>query len=184
MNLKGIDTALENQTDVEGLRKQIESALGNVEEIVKNNAVISVATSAEDSKKEVRAAEDDDEIVVYVSIKINKNDKNLPVANQNGFIPNGKVSIPVEEQNGHAVHYSNGELHGGKVKRVNMVESVGNAAVTGKAIRPKARGRGAKDLSLTAPSTPVHRGVKATGQFLRSGSQEQYSGGQSKSLEV
>ena len=92
MNLKGNDTA-DNQTDVEGLRKQIESALGNVEEIVKNNAVISVATSAEDSKKEVRATEDDDEIVVYVSIKINKNEKNyLPSAtkNGNGFIPNGK----------------------------------------------------------------------------------------------
>ena len=70
------------------------------------------------------------------------------------------------------------------IKRVNMIESVGHAEVTGKAIRPKARGRGPKDLSLTAPSTPVHRGVKATGQYLRSGSHEQYSGGQSKSLEV
>ena len=70
MNLRGTSNAV---TDVEDLRRQIETALGGVEEIVKNKAVINVATSADDAANTGGAH--DDEVVVYVSIKINKNDQ-------------------------------------------------------------------------------------------------------------
>ena len=87
MNLKAVDTNCANSTDVDDLRKKIESALGNVEEIVKNNAVISVATSVEDSKNDIQAnIRDDDEIVVYVSIKINKQE---PLAIKSTSLHNG-----------------------------------------------------------------------------------------------
>ena len=65
MNLRGSSNTI---TDVEDLRKQIESALGNVEEIVKNKAVINVATSADDAANASGAH--NDEVVVYVSIKL------------------------------------------------------------------------------------------------------------------
>ena len=70
MNLRGTSNTV---TDVEDLRRQIETALGGVEEIVKNKAVINVATSADDAANAGGAH--DDEVVVYVSIKINKNDQ-------------------------------------------------------------------------------------------------------------
>ena len=70
MNLRGTSNTV---TDVEDLRRQIETALGGVEEIVKNKAVINVATSADDAVNAGGAH--DDEVVVYVSIKINKNDQ-------------------------------------------------------------------------------------------------------------
>ena len=70
MNLRGTSNTV---TDVEDLRRQIETALGSVEEIVKNKAVINVATSADDAANAGGAH--DDEVVVYVSIKINKNDQ-------------------------------------------------------------------------------------------------------------
>ena len=63
------DTADTSDTSVEDLRRQIEAALGGVEEIVRNKGVISVATAAEAG---VPAAGGEDEVVVYVSIKINK----------------------------------------------------------------------------------------------------------------
>ena len=63
------DTADTSDSSVEDLRRQIEAALGGVEEIVRNKGVISVATAAEAG---VPAAGGEDEVVVYVSIKINK----------------------------------------------------------------------------------------------------------------
>ena len=72
MNLRAAappDTSDTADTSVEDLRRQIEAALGGVEEIVRNKGVISVATAAEAG---VPAAGGEDEVVVYVSIKINK----------------------------------------------------------------------------------------------------------------
>ena len=69
MNLRAAAPPDTADTSVEDLRRQIEAALGGVEEIVRNKGVISVATAAEAG---VPAAGGEDEVVVYVSIKINK----------------------------------------------------------------------------------------------------------------
>ena len=80
MNLRGNSG---NVTDVEDLRRQIETALGNVDEIVKNNAVINVATTAEATTNGI-GNNNDDEMVVYVSIKLNKSDPRLQQNNISG----------------------------------------------------------------------------------------------------
>ena len=70
MNLRSLNTS-DTSDNVEELRRQIESALGSVEEIVKKKAVISVATTPEQQAAALNTPED--ELVVFVSIKINKN---------------------------------------------------------------------------------------------------------------
>ena len=178
MNLKAVDTNCANSTDVDDIRKKIESALGNVEEIVKNNAVISVATSVEDSKNDIQAnIRDDDEIVVYVSIKINKQE---PLAIKSTSLHNGVLHNGID--NNHEDHHNGVDDRNAGVKRVNMMQQDSSATeVTGRAIRPRARGRGgAAGSSVTAPTTPV-RGARSVRSMMRSKSQEQ---NQSKSLEV
>ena len=58
---------------MEELRKQIETALGGVEEIVRNNAIVSVT----ESSPELSTAKEEDEVVVYVSIKIKKKEEKV-----------------------------------------------------------------------------------------------------------
>ena len=156
--------------DVEDLRRQIESALGGVEEIVKNNGVISVATSAEDAPRAVKT--NDDEVVVYVSIKINKGDStrfgsnnyreaasshammgnHVDFQNQQLQLPNGNIKkvamMPGHEVNGgqgHAADHHQGGYQGGGQA------GVGNGGVGG----------GAKGLKETMTRTEV------TGQAIR-----------------
>ena len=156
--------------DVEDLRRQIESALGGVEEIVKNNGVISVATSAEDAPRAVKT--NDDEVVVYVSIKINKGDStrfgsnnyreaasshammgnHVDFQNQQLQLPNGNIKkvamMPGHEVNGgqgHAADHHQGGYQGGGQA------GVGNGG----------GGGGAKGLKETMTRTEV------TGQAIR-----------------
>ena len=193
MNLRGSSNSV---TDVEDLRRQIESALGGVEEIVKNKAVINVATSADDAAHAGGAH--DDEVVVYVSIKINKNDQRFP---------NHGSQDPSLQQNANSQQIVNGVDEarmegGGGARRVASMLSGGQGGggahsgggapasgemartqVTGQAIRPKRRGaKGGAGSSLTAPSTPVR------GALGRSRSEEQGRAGghgaQARSMEV
>ena len=189
MNLRGSSNTI---TDVEDLRKQIESALGNVEEIVKNKAVINVATSADDAANASGAH--DDEVVVYVSIKINKNDQRYsnhvnqePSLQQLAHDPKTVNGVDPEAQR---------EAGGGARRVASMlsgdqgeeghgaVRGMARTQVTGQAIRPKRRGKlTGQSRSLTAPTTPV-RGVSGVGHLLRSKSVEQNSQEHTKSLEV
>ena len=187
-------------TNVEELRRQIETALGSVEEIVKNNAVISVDTSP--SKP---AASDEDEVVVYVSIKINKNEEshhyNGASATSNGLDgfnglsgSNG-LSGPNGINGSNGLSGYNGGVHppGDEADRIlppgpgpRKVRTEGGemsrTQVTGQAIKPRRR-LGAPGLgrSVTAPCTPV-RTVRD--RLLRSRSVEQTRDSHTKSLEV
>ena len=70
MNPRGEQFGItEDDDEVEELKGQIEEALRNVEEIKKNNAIVSVLT------KEEQTDVADDEIVLYVSVKVQKNQK-------------------------------------------------------------------------------------------------------------
>ena len=191
MNLRGTSNTV---TDVEDLRRQIESALGSVEQIVKNKAVINVATSADDAASAGGAH--DDEVVVYVSIKINKNDQRYSNhVNQESSIQ----QLAHDPQTVNGVDEAQRE-GGGGVRRVASLlsgppgpggqgETGGRQAggggmartqVTGQAIRPKRRDKGGAGSSLTAPSTPVR------GALGRSRSVEGRDQGhaQAKSMEV
>ena len=108
--------------DVEDLRRQIETALGGVEEIVKNNGVISVATSAEDAPRSVKTNED--EVVVYVSIKINKGDPSRSGANNyhDPSLNHGMMGNHVDFQN--QQHH----LPNGNIKKVAMMPGPGHEA--------------------------------------------------------
>ena len=107
MNLRAAappDTADTSDTSVEDLRRQIEAALGGVEEIVRNKGVISVATAAEAG---VPAAGGEDEVVVYVSIKINKTEGRHREpgpgdhrAHNGHHLTNGDVEEEEEEEEG------------------------------------------------------------------------------------
>ena len=154
--------------DVEDLRRQIETALGGVEEIVKNNGVISVATSAEDAPRAVKTS--DDEVVVYVSIKINKGDparltsnnyhdpslghsmmgNHVDFQNQQHQLPNGNIKkvamMPGPD------HEVNGLGHGGDQHQEGH-KGGGHPVVNG--------GVGAKGLKDAMTKTEV------TGQAIR-----------------
>ena len=199
MNLRGSgDGAV---ADVEDLRRQIESALGNVDEIVKNNGVINVATSADATANGI-SAKDEDEMIVYVSIKLNKNDSRFNSTNDLSTHQT-QSQHPIEN---HVDYRNNGSTNGHNtmavqdriVKKVNMNGEAGGGVrglrdemtkpqVTGQAIKPKRRGKGGggmtKSMSVTAPTTPV-RGAMRTGQLLRSKSVEHGPDGQSRSYEV
>ena len=165
MNLRALNTS--NSLDnVEELRRQIESALGSVEEIVKNKAVISVATEPEQPAAALNS--DQDEVVVYVSIKINKNqEKEVEGEHHNGASASNGVNGSSAASNGEA----EAERAGRRRVRTEDCE------VTGQAIKPRRRGRGGGRLgrSSTAPSTPV----RTRAANLRTNSLEQ-----TKSLEV
>ena len=158
MNLRTLNTS----DNVEELRRQIESALGSVEEIVKNKAVISVATEPEQDSKQ-------DEVVVYVSIKINKNqEREGEDQHLNGNPASNGLNGTCPGSNGEA----EAERPGRRKVRTEDCE------VTGQAIQPRRRGRGAGGRlgrSSTAPSTPV----RSRAANLRTS-----SGQQTKSLEV
>ena len=190
MNLRGSSNTV---TDVEDLRRQIESALGSVEEIVKNKAVINVATSADDAAS--AGGGHDDEVVVYVSIKINKNDQRYSNhVNQEPSIQ----QLAHDPQNVNGVDEAQRE-GGGGVRRVASLlsgppgpggqgETGGRQAggmartqVTGQAIRPKRRAKGGAGSSLTAPSTPV-RGVLGRSRSVEQGRDQGHA--QAKSMEV
>ena len=177
MNLRETSNTV---TNVEDLRRQIERALGGVDEIVKNKAVINVATSADDAANAGGAH--DDEVVVYVSIKINKNDQR----------PSNHVPQDSSLQQ-HATQIVNGgdeaksEAGGGARRVASMLSGPGGQGegtmartqVTGQAIRPKRRAKGGTGTSLTAPSTPVRAALG------RSRSVEQgRGGGGARSMEV
>ena len=181
MNLRGSSNTI---TDVEDLRKQIESALGNVEEIVKNKAVINVATSADDAANAGGAH--DDEVVVYVSIKINKNDQRYsnhvnqePSLQQLAHDPQAVNGVDPEAQReaGGGARRVASMLSGDQGEEERQVRGMARTQVTGQAIRPKRRGKGGAGSSLTAPSTPV-RGVLGRSRSVEQGRD------QGKSLEV
>ena len=168
MNLRAPTATSDN---VEELRRQIESALGSVEEIVKNKAVISVATTPEQQAAALNSQQD--ELVVFVSIKINKNQE---AGEGEGQHQNGK---PAANGLTGASPVSNSEAE--RTERTERTERAGrrkvrtsDCEVTGQAIRPGRRGRRA-GRSSTAPSTPV----RTRPASLRSSSVEQ-----TKSLEV
>ena len=174
MNLRSLNTS-DTSDNVEELRRQIESALGSVEEIVKNKAVISVATEPEQPAG-VQSS-DQDEVVVYVSIKINKNqnqdlerEREREGQHQNGTSGYNGV-------NGRSTA-SSGEVEAERAGRRKVVRE--ECEVTGQAITPGRRGRGGGRgrlaRSLTAPSTPMRTRAAAS---LRTN-----SGQQTKSLEV
>lgn len=160
MNLRTLNTS----DNVEELRRQIESALGSVEEIVKNKAVISVATEPEQDSQQ-------DEVVVYVSIKIKKNQER---EGQDQHLNGNSASNGV---NG-TCPASNGEAEAERPGKRKVRTRTEDCEVTGQAIQPRRRGRGAGGRlgrSSTAPSTPV----RSRAANLRTS-----SGQQTKSLEV
>ena len=164
MNLRASSAS---QANVEELKRQIETALGGVEEIVKNKAVISVATSPD---QPVAQGKDEDDLVVYVSIKINKTEEEeeLEAHHYNGTGVNGPEKGRVVLQSG---------AGGGKVGpgggRVRS-ESGEMREVRGRAIVPGRRG---VVRSMTAPSTPAR-----TARLARTGDQARPK--HTKSLEV
>ena len=153
MNLRDLNTSETSDTsdNVEELRRQIESALGSVEEIVKNKAVISVATEPE--QPTAGQPSEQDEVVVYVSIKINKNkerERDVESQHHNGdAASNNGVNGGSSASNGEA----EAEMAGRRRRKVRTED----CEVTGQAIQPRRRGRGPGSLgrSSTAPSTPV-----------------------------
>ena len=160
MNLRASSAS---QANVEELKRQIETALGGVEEIVKNKAVISVATSPD---QPVAQGKDEDDLVVYVSIKINKTE---------------------EEEELEAHHYNGTGVNGPEKGRVVLQSSAGGGKVgpggpgggemrevRGRAIVPGRRG---VVRSMTAPSTPAR-----TARLVRTGDQARPK--HTKSLEV
>ena len=172
MNLRALNTSETSDTsdNVEELRRQIESALGSVEEIVKKKAVISVGTTPDQPAAGQNS--DQDEVVVYVSIKINKNQERegeVEGQHRNGDTASNGV-------NGGSPA-SNGELEAERSGRRRKVRTE-DCEVTGQAIQPRRRGRGAGRLgrSSTAPSTPV----RTRAAIMRSNNSLE----QTKSLEV
>ena len=175
------DTGDTADTAVEDLRRQIEAALGGVEEIVRNKGVISVATAAEAG---VPAAGGEDEVVVYVSIKINKAEGRHREPGTDGdhgahnghHLTNGDVeeeerkqergvrkvvSMMTAEDGGGQGRPGDREQGGGKGQAGDQAaagqrQGGGVRAVSGvrgQAIRPRRRGKGAG--SVTAPGTPT-----------------------------
>ena len=184
MNLRAAappDTADTADTAVEDLRRQIEAALGGVEEIVRNKGVISVATAAEAG---VPAAGGEDEVVVYVSIKINKAEgrhrepgtdgdhgahnghhlTNGDVEEEEGKQERGvrKVVSMMTAEDGGGQGRSGDQGQGGGQGQAGDQAAAGQrqgggvravSGVRGQAIRPRRRGKGAG--SVTAPGTPT-----------------------------
>ena len=183
MNLRAAappDTADTADTAVEDLRRQIEAALGGVEEIVRNKGVISVATAAEAG---VPAAGGEDEVVVYVSIKINKAEgrHREPGPGDHGahnghHLTNGDVEEEERKQERgvrKVVSMMTAEDGGGQGRPGDQGQGGGRgqagdqaaagqrqgggvravSGVRGQAIRPRRRGKGAG--SVTAPGTPT-----------------------------
>ena len=182
MNLRAAappDTADTADTAVEDLRRQIEAALGGVEEIVRNKGVISVATAAEAG---VPAAGGEDEVVVYVSIKINKAEGRHREPGTDGdhgahnghHLTNGDVEEEERKQERgvrKVVSMMTAEDGGGQGRPGDRGQGGGQAGdqaaagqrqgggvravsgVRGQAIRPRRRGKGAG--SVTAPGTPT-----------------------------
>ena len=162
MNLRASSAS---QANVEELKRQIETALGGVEEIVKNKAVISVATSPD---QPVAQGTDEDDLVVYVSIKINKTEEEeLESHHYNGTGVNGPEKGRVVLQSG---------AGGGKVGPGGPGGPGGGEMreVRGRAIVPGRRG---VVRSMTAPSTPAR-----TARLARTGDQARPK--HTKSLEV
>ena len=177
MNLRAAAPPDTADTSVEDLRRQIEAALGGVEEIVRNKGVISVATAAE--------AGGEDEVVVYVSIKINKTEGRHREpgpgdhrAHNGHHLTNGDVEEEEEEEEGKqergvrkVVSMMTAEDGGGQGQgrpgdlgqgRAGDQAAAGQrqgggvravSGVRGQAIRPRRRGKGA--ASVTAPATPT-----------------------------
>ena len=189
MNLRGPSNAV---TDVEDLRRQIETALGGVEEIIKNKAVINVATSAYDAENVGGSHED--EVVVYVSIKINKNDQrheknvNQDPSLQQSSDPRGQLvngmGDPSRGGGGSRrvatlMSGAPGEEGAGSRAGETGGQGMGRTQVTGQAIRPKRRGKGGAGSSLTAPSTPA-REVMRRSKSVEQGRDQ----GQARSMEV
>ena len=170
MNLRASSAS---QANVEELKRQIETALGGVEEIVKNKAVISVATSPD---QPVAQGTDEDELVVYVSIKINKNEEEeeLEALHYNGTGVNGpekgRVALQTGAGGGKVGPGGPGGPGGGKVRS----DGGEMREVRGRAIVPGRRG---VVRSMTAPSTPAR-----TARLARTGDQARPK--HTKSLEV
>ena len=180
MNLRAAAPPDTADTSVEDLRRQIEAALGGVEEIVRNKGVISVATAAEAG---VPAAGGEDEVVVYVSIKINKTEgrhrepgPGVHHAHNGHHLTNGDVEeeeeegkqergvrkvvsmMTVEDGGGHGQGRpgDRGQGQAGGQAAAGQRQGGGVRAVSGvrgQAIRPRRRGKGA--ASVTAPATPT-----------------------------
>ena len=180
MNLRAAAPPDTADTSVEDLRRQIEAALGGVEEIVRNKGVISVATAAEAG---VPAAGGEDEVVVYVSIKINKTEGRHREpgpgdhrAHNGHHLTNGDVEEEEEEGKQErgvrkVVSMMTAEDGGGQGRPGDLRQGQGQAGdqaaagqrqgggvravsgVRGQAIRPRRRGKGA--ASVTAPATPT-----------------------------
>ena len=148
MNLRAPTATSDN---VEELRRQIESALGSVEEIVKNKAVISVATTPEQQAAALNSQQD--ELVVFVSIKINKNQEEEEGEGQH---QNGK---PAANGLTGASPVSNGEAERTeRTERTEKTEKTGRTGRTGRTERTEsdrsARTGRRPDLMSTITTPP------------------------------